>query len=82
MRDACEGAVGCREPLCQVVHGRLGHEHEQGVAVAHALVERRRAHPDALGDGLHREPRGAAGLDEIATGLDDLAAATCDPESA
>jgi len=39
----------------EVVRGGLGHQGQQGVAIPHAFVQRRRADADALGHGLHRE---------------------------
>ena len=68
------GALGGHrvEAGAEVGHRGFGEESEQVVSIAHPLVERGRAHTDALGDGSHREAVDAVRLDELASGSDDL----------
>ncbi len=71
-RHTRERLIGCRKPPCQVIHRRLRDEEQQGVPVAHSLVERWRSDTHALGDGLHGQLRGTAGLDQVPSRVDDL----------
>src|SRR5262249_42610008 len=62
-----------REPFAEVADGGFGDEAHQVVAVAHAFVQRGCAHADPVGDGLHGQAGDARCLQDVVSGLDDLA---------
>ena len=67
--------VGCLEALGGLLEG-LGDQRRLELAlVAHVLVERGRADPEAIGHAAHREARGPFALEQLAGRRDDLAGA-------
>jgi hypothetical protein len=60
------------EPLAEVADRGFGDQAHQVVAAAYPLVERGRAHADAVGDRLHGQAGNARRLQDVASGLDDL----------
>ena len=65
------GLVNLAEPPAEIVHGGLGDELEQRVPVLDPLVEGGSADPDAVGDGLHRDARRTARLEQLTGRVDD-----------